>query len=136
MTAIAVLCRQIDKLVGGNIRAQRLRRGLSQSELGEAIGVTFQQVQKYEKGTNRVPAGRLWQIAHALGAPVSTFFEGLDGHDALMREPMPRPSIKQQRDLTRLILAFGRIDDAKLRRAVLYLLEGIAPRRDNHKKIA
>ena len=66
----------VDIEVGQRIKIQRLAAGLSQTELGESIGVTFQQVQKYEKGANRVGAGRLTQIARCLKIPVNTFFEG------------------------------------------------------------
>src|SRR2546421_10857632 len=66
----------IDKLVGRNIRIQRLAKGLSQTELANQLGVTFQQVQKYEKGVNRIGCGRLFQVASVLGADVTDFFEG------------------------------------------------------------
>jgi len=68
----------IDELVGCNIRLLRLNRGMSQTDLAEAIGLTFQQIQKYEKGRNRVGAGRLFAIAGVLGVPVSAFFEGAE----------------------------------------------------------
>jgi transcriptional regulator with XRE-family HTH domain len=64
----------IDVLVGQNIRICRLQRGLSQSELGEKVGVKFQQIQKYEKGVNRVGASRLFQIAAALEVPLTSLF--------------------------------------------------------------
>src|ERR1044071_7256247 len=69
----------VDVEVGQRIRIQRLQSGLSQTSLAEQLGVTFQQVQKYEKGVNRVGAGRLTKIAKVLGVPVSTFF---GAHDA------------------------------------------------------
>ena len=68
----------VDVAVGNRIRVQRLLSDMSQSALGEAIRVTFQQVQKYEKGANRVGASRLTQIAKALGVPIKTFFDGSD----------------------------------------------------------
>jgi transcriptional regulator with XRE-family HTH domain len=64
----------VDIAVGHRIRVERLSRGMSQTVLADQLGVTFQQVQKYEKGVNRVGAGRLTKIAEALGVPVSTFF--------------------------------------------------------------
>lgn len=67
----------VDSVVGQRIRARRLAMGMSQSELGKAIGVRFQQVQKYESGSNRVSASRLWAIAEVLGVHVSHFFEGI-----------------------------------------------------------
>jgi transcriptional regulator with XRE-family HTH domain len=66
----------IDQLVSRNIGIQRLAKGLSQSELANQIGVTFQQLQKYEKGTNRIGAGRLFQIARVLGVHVMDLFDG------------------------------------------------------------
>ena len=69
----------IDRHVGSRIRMRRIMLGMSQETLGEALGLTFQQVQKYEKGTNRIGASRLWQIAETLGIPVESFYEGLQG---------------------------------------------------------
>jgi transcriptional regulator with XRE-family HTH domain len=66
-----------DKHVGARVRMRRLMLGMSQTELGEAVGLSFQQIQKYEKGTNRIGAGRLQQLAHVLHVPIHFFFEGL-----------------------------------------------------------
>src|ERR1700712_4121066 len=66
----------VDKYVGSRVRMRRIMLGMSQEKLGEALGLTFQQVQKYEKGTNRVGASRLQQISEVLQVPVSFFFEG------------------------------------------------------------
>src|SRR6202166_1357324 len=66
----------IDKHVGSRVRMRRMMVGMSQEKLGDALGLTFQQVQKYEKGTNRIGASRLQQISHILQVPVSFFFEG------------------------------------------------------------
>ena len=71
----------IDIHVGQRLRAARLIANLSQSTLGEAVDVSFQQIQKYEKGTNRISASRLYIIAHVLGVDISFFFEGIDGSD-------------------------------------------------------
>ena len=68
---------EIDQLVGQRIRACRTMQGLSQSDLGDAVGVRFQQIQKYESGQNRVSASRLFGIAEALNVPISFFFEGV-----------------------------------------------------------
>ena len=67
---------RIDKFVGTRLRLRRLILGMSQTELGEAVGLTFQQIQKYEKGANRIGAGRLQELAHVMGVPVAFFFEG------------------------------------------------------------
>jgi transcriptional regulator with XRE-family HTH domain len=68
-----------DKIVGQRIREQRIMSGLNQQDLAAAIGVTYQQMHKYERGVNRISAGRLHELAKALGVPVSVFFDGLDG---------------------------------------------------------
>jgi len=68
----------LDRLIGSRIRAARLQMGLSQTELGDALGITFQQVQKYEKGTNRVSASRLYKIGHLLNMDIQDFFKGAD----------------------------------------------------------
>ncbi len=76
-TASAPFCAHtVDRRVGVNLRLIRKSRGLSQGALAEAVGITFQQVQKYEKGDNRVSASKLFQLAAVLNVPVSTFFEG------------------------------------------------------------
>ncbi len=69
--------RPVDVHVGGRVRARRTLIGMSQTELGKRIGLTFQQIQKYEKGINRIAASRLWVISLVLGRPISWFFEGI-----------------------------------------------------------
>src|SRR5262245_52483579 len=69
----------IDRLVGHNIHIQRMAKGISQSDLAGRLGVTFQQVQKYERGANRIGAGRLVRIAGVLDVSLLTLFEGIDG---------------------------------------------------------
>jgi transcriptional regulator with XRE-family HTH domain len=67
----------VDRHVGNRVRMRRLLVGMSQEKLGELLGITFQQVQKYEKGSNRVSASRLYQISHVLGVPVQYFYDEL-----------------------------------------------------------
>ncbi len=69
--------RPVDVHVGGRVKARRTLIGMSQTEIGKHVGVTFQQIQKYEKGMNRIAASRLWQISLILGQPISWFFEGI-----------------------------------------------------------
>ncbi len=69
--------RPVDVHVGGRVRARRTLIGMSQEELGKRVGLTFQQIQKYEKGMNRIRAGRLWRFSLILGQPISWFFEGI-----------------------------------------------------------
>lgn len=72
----------VDVHVGQRVRQRRWMVGMTQQQLGNKVGIKFQQIQKYETGTNRISASRLWDIASALDVPVSFFFEGLDGHIA------------------------------------------------------
>ena len=79
----------IDQHVGARLRLRRSLLEMSQSELGEKLGVTFQQVQKYEKGTNRIGASRLQEISEILQAPVSFFFEDAEPIEVNRQEPAP-----------------------------------------------
>ncbi len=69
--------RPVDAHVGGRVRARRTLIGMSQEDLGKHVGLTFQQIQKYENGMNRIAASRLWQFSLVLGRPISWFFEGI-----------------------------------------------------------
>ena len=80
----------IDRKVGGNLLRFRLFRGMSQEMLADSVGVTFQQIQKYEKGINRISVSRLWQFSQVLGIPVAEFYDGIEGvprNDALKLTP-------------------------------------------------
>jgi transcriptional regulator with XRE-family HTH domain len=122
----------IDKHVGSRVRMRRMMLSMSQEKLGDALGLTFQQVQKYEKGTNRIGASRLQQISHILQVPVSFFFEGapsLPTDPGGMREA-PSPAyvadfLASSEGLA-LTKAFSRIKNAKLRRRIVDLVEQIA----------
>lgn len=81
----------IDRVVGENIHRQRRKLKLTQEKLGELLGLTFQQVQKYEKGVNRVSAGRLFEIADVLDVPVAFFFEGAEKAAAAQRQNSLQP---------------------------------------------
>ena len=121
----------VDVEVGHRIRIERLSRGLSQTALANQLGVTFQQVQKYEKGVNRVGAGRLTKIAEVLGVPVSTFFSGkeiLEGEDIKERGEASPLKLLTVSGAFRLLRAYGDIEDANLRRALVDLVEQIARR--------
>jgi transcriptional regulator with XRE-family HTH domain len=122
----------IDKHVGSRVRMRRMMLGMSQEKLGDALGLTFQQVQKYEKGTNRIGASRLQQISHTLQVPVAFFFEGapnLPGRP-LETDTAPSPAYVSDflatSDGLALTKAFMRIKDGKLRRRIVDLVEGIA----------
>jgi transcriptional regulator with XRE-family HTH domain len=123
----------IDRHVGARVRMQRMMLGMSQEKLGEAIGLTFQQVQKYEKGTNRISASRLQHIAHILNVPVAFFFEGAPGlpgvSNGAAAEHAPPPAYVTDFLATSsglaLTRAFIRIEDVTLRRSIIRLVEEI-----------
>jgi len=121
----------IDKHVGSRVRMRRMMLSMSQEKLGDALGLTFQQVQKYEKGTNRIGASRLQQIAHILQVPVSFFFEGAPhsaGHGGMNEAPSPAyvTDFLATSDGLSLTKAFMRIKSSKLRRRIVDLVEQIA----------
>jgi len=122
----------IDKHVGSRVRMRRMMLGMSQEKLGDALGLTFQQVQKYEKGSNRIGASRLQQISLILQVPVSFFFEGAPpppGKVAAFGEA-PSPAYVTDflatSDGLTLVKAFTRIPNAKLRRRIVDLVEEMA----------
>ena len=123
-----------DKHVGSRVRMRRMMLGMSQEKLGDALGLTFQQVQKYEKGTNRIGASRLQQISHILQVPVEFFFEGGPGAQTGGRGEGDAPSPAYVSDFLAtsdglaLTKAFMRIEDPKLRRRIVDLVEQIAAR--------
>jgi transcriptional regulator with XRE-family HTH domain len=124
----------IDKHVGSRVRMRRMMLGMSQEKLGNSLGLTFQQVQKYEKGTNRIGASRLQQISQILQVPVSFFFEGAPAVASLVRldglGEAPSPTYVSDflatSDGLALTKAFMRIEDSKLRRRIVDLVEQIA----------
>ncbi len=83
---------KVDAHVGRRVRERRREIGMSQTKLGNALGIAFQQVQKYEVGANRVAAGRLWDIAKALEVDVGYFFEGIEGRAKRKAKPRKRPT--------------------------------------------
>jgi transcriptional regulator with XRE-family HTH domain len=123
----------IDKYVGSRVRMRRIMLGMSQEKLGEALGLTFQQIQKYEKGTNRVGASRIQQISEILQVPVSFLFEGgptsaqASGFGEAASPTYVSDFLATSEGLA-LTRAFTRIADAKLRRSIVDLVEQIAAR--------
>jgi transcriptional regulator with XRE-family HTH domain len=122
----------IDKHVGSRVRMRRMMLSMSQEKLGDALGLTFQQVQKYEKGTNRIGASRLQQISNILQVPVEFFFEGAPHLAGAARADGNAPSPAYVSDFLAssdglaLTKAFMRIGDPKLRRRIVDLVEQIA----------
>ena len=118
-----------DRHVGARVRMRRMMLEMSQTNLGDALGLTFQQVQKYEKGANRVGASRLQHIAHILQVPVSFFFEGLPlPSEASSEEGAYIDHFLATSDGLSLTKHFMRIKDPKTRRRIVDLVEQIATR--------
>jgi len=123
----------VDVHVGQRIRQRRTLLGMSQTQLGEALGVSFQQVQKTERGFNRVPAGRLPLLASVLGVSIPYFFEGVDA----TAMPVPRrqgaPVVADplaRRETLELVRAYYRIEDPSVRRKFCDLIRAVAGEKD------
>ncbi|MEL7040179.1 MAG: helix-turn-helix transcriptional regulator [Pseudomonadota bacterium] len=122
----------IDRIVGQRLRWRRRELKFTQEQLGERLGLTFQQVQKYEKGVNRISAGRLWEMAQVLGISITYFFEGVED---LVSAPMGLavneddhpPSLPVfDIEAMELVTAFQKIDDKFLRRSFLETIRAAA----------
>src|SRR5262245_51141185 len=122
----------IDIHVGSRVRFRRMLLGMSQEKLGEKLGLTFQQVQKYEKGINRIGASRLFDLAQVLGVSVQFFYEEAPGGrialDSLPATPNEHSIVEflRSRDGLELNRAFVRIPDLKARRAIVELVRTLA----------
>jgi transcriptional regulator with XRE-family HTH domain len=122
----------VDKHVGARLRMRRVLVAMSQEKLGEALGITFQQVQKYEKGTNRIGASRLQQAARILGVPVNFFFDGSQPDSELVdgfaegASPAYVSEFAAGTDGGKLVAAFMRIKEPKLRKRIIDLVEAMA----------
>jgi transcriptional regulator with XRE-family HTH domain len=128
---------EIDRLVGSRVRQRRMQIGMSQNALAEQLGLTVPQVQKYEKGVNRIGASRLHKIAGLLGVPIGALFEAHAGDQAHEPEAggaeagaaeagQPDPSVFADRETIALALALSRITRPQLRRALLELARAAA----------
>lgn len=121
----------IDVHVGQRVRLRRTLLGMSQEKLGDALGLTFQQVQKYERGANRIGASRLFDLAKALQVPIGFFFDDLpeplrDGVDPGLAESRSDDDPMQQRETIELVRAYYRISDPNARRKLYELARSIA----------
>ena len=121
----------IDVHVGSRIRLRRNMTGMSQEKLGENLGITFQQIQKYEKGTNRVGASRLQAIASILEVPIAYFFEGAPGEtpaEGFAEDSQTAYVVDFLSSTEGLLLnrAFARIGDPKVRRRIIELVRTLA----------
>ncbi len=128
----------VDMHVGSRVRLRRTMLGMSQEKLGDAVGLTFQQIQKYERGANRIGCSRLYQFSHILGVPVAFFFEdmpsealssvpksvveGMSDHDQAGLEPDPM----SRQETLELVRAYYRIQDPKVRKKLYDLLRSMA----------
>ena len=128
----------VDAHVGYRVRLRRMLIGMSQERLGELLGLTFQQVQKYERGINRIGAGRLFEVSEILGVPVSFFYEGIDGIQASGEPNGDKPSavmdFLSSSEGIQLSTAFMSIKDLKVRRRILDLVRTISG--ENHNGMA
>jgi transcriptional regulator with XRE-family HTH domain len=109
-----------DRHVGGRIRERRIMLGLSQQQLAQMIGVTYQQAHKYERGLNRISAGRLYEIAQVLSVPISWFFEGMHAVDG------PAEMTPRQRMCLELARNFAMIDNEKHQEALSQMARALA----------
>ncbi len=118
----------VDRHVGARVRLRRLALGISQEKLGAALGVTFQQIQKYEKGANRMGVGRLQLASKVLGAPVSYFYEGAptSPEDDFAETGPAYDGVPPGSDEAALLEAFAKVTDPKLRRRIVELVQAMA----------
>jgi transcriptional regulator with XRE-family HTH domain len=136
----------IDIHVGARLRMRRTLLGMSQEKLADAVGVTFQQIQKYERGANRIGSSRLHQFSKVLDVPVAYFFHGLDGEDGgsadtagrggLAETPAERfdDDIMTRRETIELIRAYYRIGDVRIRRRLMDLTKALGKSDDEGDK--
>jgi len=119
----------VDIQVGNRVRIRRMLIGMSQERLGELLSLTFQQVQKYEKGVNRIGAGRLFDVARILGVPIDYFYEGIhsQSNEGVAEDGAP-PVMEfvSSGEGLQLSLAFMKIKDAKVRKRVLDLVKSLS----------
>jgi transcriptional regulator with XRE-family HTH domain len=124
----------IDKQVGSQVRARREALGMSQTKLADAVSLTFQQIQKYEKGTNRIGASRLQQFSNILGVPIPFFFQDPTDTSSQRKVKSADPEIAHvsefisSSDGRALMKAYTKLKNAKLRRTIARFVEDLASR--------
>lgn len=122
----------VDEYVGSRLKLKRSALGITQGELGDITGITFQQIQKYEKGANRIGAGRLYEFAKALNVPVDYFFEGIENSGAL--NDVKNKSVTNdynaydvpEKEINILLKFFSRISDKSIRGSVIDLARSLS----------
>ncbi|MBZ0218035.1 MAG: helix-turn-helix domain-containing protein [Fimbriimonadaceae bacterium] len=122
----------VDVHVGGRIRMRRILLNMSQEKLGDQLGLTFQQVQKYEKGSNRIGASRLWELSRILDVPISFFYEWaieaneqMDGFGESGQKDYVMNFVHSSEGLN-MIRHFVKIEDANVRRSVVQMIKSLA----------
>ncbi len=113
----------VDVHVGGKVRLRRTMLGMSQEMLGNAVGLTFQQIQKYESGFNRVSASRLWQFSNVLGVPISFFFEDMPGDGKQSADESDKVMLR--RESLELVRAYYRIKGGQERKQLSALIKAV-----------
>ena len=116
----------VDTYVGQRIRDKRNERGMSQTEVANAIGVTFQQVQKYERGTNRVGASRLFDLSRILSVPIQYFFAGLNNQSTPIEKEDDNVIHLMKPDTVELIEAYYKVENLQVRRQILSTIRSIS----------
>jgi transcriptional regulator with XRE-family HTH domain len=119
---------EVDLHVGKRLRMRRTLLGLSQGELGRSVGLTFQQIQKYERGVNRIGASRLAEFAAALSVPPGWFFEGMPGSKIAPKRPHGSDAAAGLggRDTLELVRLYNQVPDRRVRERILALLRAVA----------
>ena len=120
--------RDVDRYVGQRLKARRLWTGISHAELARHVDLTFQQIQKYEQGANRISAGRLYEFSRVLDEPVAYFFAGLPGQQCKAEraaEPPLLSSRPMSREMLEIVRLFFEIQDPRLRKQVKSLLRAL-----------
>ena len=122
----------VDVHVGTRLRQRRTLLGMSQEKLAAAFGVSFQQIQKYERGANRVSASRLHQLTRILNVPVGYFFEGMTDVPQNGHHPAHDSEMVASRETLELVRAYYRIEDPTVRRRLVDLLRSLGPETVEH----
>jgi len=118
------VCNPIDIYVGSRLKFRRMEIALSQNVLGKKTGITFQQIQKYEKGINRISASRLYDFSKILRVPVSYFFDGFNGNSKDVLHDTKKDF--NDKEIFNLIKAFSKIKDPVVRKSVIALAKSLS----------
>jgi transcriptional regulator with XRE-family HTH domain len=140
----------IDVHVGRRLRLRRTLLGMSQERLGQLLGLTFQQIQKYERGVNRIGSSRLYELGHILAVPVAFFFDDMPEAGGAGAEDLPAPGLAEdpvafafdggrelqldKRETLELVRAYNRIPDPAIRKRLFELAKALANLNDNQRK--